>query len=84
MGVIDDRATAFLEEVRRAVEESREEAGMAENAEETAAVLSGVLEAVEGGVAAVRDSGLANTLNEMTARTVVRTVNIIVVTDIKL
>ena len=41
MGVIDDRAAAFLEEVRRAVEESREEAGMEENAEETAAVLSG-------------------------------------------
>ena len=84
MGVIDDRAAAFLEEVRRAVEESREEAGLDQNGEETAAVLSGVLEAVEGGVAAVRESGLANTLHEMTARTVVRTVNINVVTDINL
>ena len=84
MGVIDDRATAFLEEVRKAVEESREEAGLGQNGEETASVMSEVLEVVEGGVAAVRDSGLANTLNEMTARTVVRTVNIIVVTDINL
>jgi hypothetical protein len=83
MGVVDDRATAFLEEVRRAVEESREEAGLEQNSEATAAVLDGVLGAVEGGVAAVRESGLANTINEMTARTVVRTVNIIVVTDIK-
>ena len=81
MGVIDDRATAFLEEVWRAVEESREEAGLGQSGEETASVMSEVL---EGGVAEVRDSGLANTLNEMTARTVVRTVNIIVVTDINL
>jgi len=84
MGIIDDRAGAFLEEVRRAVEESREEAGLGPDPEETAAVLAGVLEAVEGGVAAVRESGLSNTLHEMTARTVVRTVNINVVTDINL
>jgi len=84
MGIVDDRATAFLEEVRRAVEESREETGLEQNGAETAEVLAGVMEVVEGGVAAVRDSGLANTLNEMTARTVVRTVNIIVVTDINL
>ena len=84
MGVIDDRTTAFLEEVRRAVEESREEAGLGQNGEETASVMSEVLEVVEGGVAAVRESGLANTLHEMTARTVVRTVNIYVVTNINL
>jgi hypothetical protein len=84
MGIVDDRATAFLEEVRRAVEESREEAGLEQDGAETAEVLAGVMEVVEGGVAAVRDSGLANTLNEMTAHTVVRTVNINVVTDINL
>jgi len=84
MGIVDDRATAFLEEVRRAVEESREEAGLEHNSAEAAEVLAGVMEVVEGGVAAVRGSGLANTLHEMTARTVVRTVNINVVTDINL
>jgi len=84
MGIVDDRATAFLEEVRRAVEESREEAGLGQDGAETAEVLAGVMEVVEGGVAVVRESGLANTLHEMTARTVVRTVNIDVVTDINL
>jgi hypothetical protein len=59
--VVDDRAAAFLEEVRRAMEVSRQEAGV------PAPTVSPSLADV---AAAVRESGLAGALNNIAARTI--------------
>jgi hypothetical protein len=59
--VVDDRAAAFLEEVRRAMEVSRQEAGVP--APTVAPSLADV-------AAAVRESGLAGALNNIAARTI--------------
>jgi hypothetical protein len=59
--VVDDRAAAFLEEVRRAMEVSRQEAGV------PAPTVSPSLADI---AAAVRESGLAGALNNIAARTI--------------
>jgi hypothetical protein len=59
--IVDDRAAAFLEEVRRAMEASRQEAGVP--APTVAPSLADV-------AAAVRESGLAGALNNLSARTI--------------
>lgn len=74
MGIVDDRAAAFLEEVRRALVASQEEAGAVADEAGATAAIADLVAVVEGGAAAVRQSGLAGTLHEMTARTVVNTV----------
>ena len=74
MGVVDDRAAEFLEEVRRVLIESQVEAGAVADEAGATASIADLVAVVEGGAAAVRQSGLAGTLHEMTARTVVNTV----------
>ena len=74
MGVVDDKAAEFLEEVRRALIDSQVEAGAVADEAGAAAAIANLVAVVEGGAAAVRESGLAGTLHEMTARTVVNTV----------
>ena len=59
--IVDDRSSAFLEEVRKAMEASRQEAGMP--APTVAPSLADI-------AVAVRESGLAGALNNMAARTI--------------
>ena len=59
--IVDDRAAAFLEEVRKAMEVSRQEAGV------PAPTVTPSLADV---AAAVRESGLAGALNNIAARTI--------------
>jgi hypothetical protein len=59
--IVDDRSSAFLEEVRKAMEASRQEAGVP--APTVAPSLADV-------AAAVRESGLAGALNNIAARTI--------------
>jgi hypothetical protein len=68
--IVDDRAAAFLEEVRRAMEASRQEAGVP--APTVAPSLADV-------AAAVRESGLAGVLHNIAARTISHGVRFFVV-----
>ena len=73
--VVDDRAAAFLEEVRRAMEVSRQEAGVP--APTVAPSLADV-------AAAVRESGLAGALNNIAARTISHGVRFFMFTNLSL
>ena len=66
MVVVDDRTSEFLEEVRRALEASRDEAGLP-----PAASSPGLADIT----AAVRDGGLSGALNNLTAATISTTVS---------
>ena len=59
--VVDDRSAAFLEEVRKAIEASRQEAGLPSPT---------VAPSLADVAAAVRESGLAGALNNIAARTI--------------
>ena len=59
--IVDDRSSAFLEEVRKALEASRQEAGVPSLT--VAPLLADI-------AVAVRESGLAGALNNMAARTI--------------
>jgi hypothetical protein len=59
--VVDDRSSAFLEEVRKAIEASRQEAGLPSPT---------VAPSLADVAAAVRESGLAGALNNIAARTI--------------
>jgi hypothetical protein len=59
--IVDDRTSAFLEEVRKAMEASRQEAGL--SAPTAVPSLADI-------AVAVRESGLAGALNNMAARTI--------------
>jgi hypothetical protein len=59
--VVDDRSAAFLEEVRKAIEASRHEAGLPSPT---------VAPSLADVAAAVRESGLAGALNNIAARTI--------------
>ena len=59
--IVDDRSSAFLEEVRKAMEASRQEAGIP-----TPTVAPSLADIA----VAVRESGLAGALNNMAARTI--------------
>ena len=59
--IVDDRSAAFLEEVRKAMEASRQEAGIP-----TPTVAPSLADIA----VAVRESGLAGALNNMAARTI--------------
>ena len=63
-----------MEEVRRALVASQVEAGAVADEVGATAAIADLVAVVEGGAAAVRQAGLAGTLHEMTARTVVNTV----------
>jgi hypothetical protein len=71
--VVDDRAAAFLEEVRRAMEVSRQEAGVP--APTVAPSLADV-------AAAVRESGLAGAFNNIAARTISHGVRFFIFTNL--
>jgi hypothetical protein len=66
--IVDDRASAFLEEVRKAMEVSRQEAGVPEPT---------VAPSLADIAVAVRESGLAGALNNMAARTISHGVRIL-------
>jgi hypothetical protein len=68
MVIVDDRTAEFLAEVRRALEESRVEAGLPPT---TTAAPS-----LEELAAAVRDSGLVGALNHVVATTISSTVSL--------
>jgi hypothetical protein len=68
MVVVDDRTAEFLAEVRRALEESRVEAGLPPT---TTAAPS-----LEELAAAVRESGLVGALNHLAATTISNTVSL--------
>ena len=59
--IVDDRSSAFLEEVRKAIEASRQEAGLPSPT---------VAPSLADVAAAVRESGLAGALNNIAARTI--------------
>ena len=59
--IVDDRSAAFLEEVRKAMEASRQEAGLPSPT---------VAPSLADVAAAVRESGLAGALNNIAARTI--------------
>jgi hypothetical protein len=68
MGIVDDRTSEYLEEIRRAMEASREEAGLPPS---TTAAPS-----LEEIAAAVRESGLVGALNNIAATTISTTVSL--------
>ena len=59
--IVDDRSSVFLEEVRKAMEASRQEAGVPSPT---------VAPSLADIAVAVRESGLAGALNNMAARTI--------------
>jgi hypothetical protein len=59
--VVDDRSSAFLEEVRKAIEASRQEAGLPSPT---------VAPSLADVATAVRESGLAGALNNIAAHTI--------------
>ncbi len=68
MGIVDDRTAEFLAEIHRAMEESRQEAGLPPTS--TAAP------SLEDLAAAVRESGLVGALNNVAATTISNTVSL--------
>ena len=68
MGIVDDRTSEYLEEIRRAMEASREEAGLSPS---TTAAPS-----LEEIAAAVRESGLVGALNNIAATTISTSVSL--------
>ncbi len=70
MGIVDDRTSEYLEEIRRAMEASREEAGLPPS---TTAAPS-----LEEIAAAVRESGLVGALNNIAATTISTTVSLLI------
>jgi hypothetical protein len=68
MGIVDDRTSEYLEEIRRAMEASREEAGLPPS---TPAAPS-----LEEIAAAVRESGLVGALNNIAATTISTSVSL--------
>jgi hypothetical protein len=68
MGIVDDRTSEYLEEIRRAMEASREEAGLPPS---TTAAPS-----LEEIAAAVRESGLVGALNNIAATTISTSVSL--------
>jgi len=68
MGIVDDRTAEYLAEIRRAMEASREEAGLPPS---TTAAPS-----LEEIAAAVRDSGLVGALNNIAATTISSSVSL--------
>ena len=68
MGIVDDRTAEYLEEIRRAMAASREEAGLP--------VSTTVAPSLEEIAAAVRESGLVGALNNIAATTISNTVSL--------
>jgi hypothetical protein len=68
MGIVDDRTSEHLEEIRRAMEASKEEAGLPPS---TTAAPS-----LEEIAAAVRESGLVGALNNIAATTISTSVSL--------
>ena len=68
MGIVDDRTAEFLAEIHRAMEESRQEAGLPPTS--TAAP------SLEDLAAAVRENGLVGGLNNVAATTISNTVSL--------
>jgi hypothetical protein len=68
MGIVDDRTAEYLAEIRRAIEASREEAGLP-----TSTTAAPSLEEI---AAAVRESGLVGALNNIAATTISTTVSL--------
>ena len=68
MGIVDDQTAEYLAEIRRAMEASREEAGLP-----TSTTAAPSLEEI---AAAVRESGLVGALNNIAATTISTTVSL--------
>jgi hypothetical protein len=68
MGIVDDRTSEYLAEIRCAMEASREEAGLP--------VSTTVAPSLEEIAAAVRESGLVGALNNIAASTISTTVSL--------
>ena len=68
MGIVDDRTAEYLAEIRRAMEASREEAGLP-----TSTMAAPSLEEI---AAAVWESGLVGALNSIAATTISTTVSL--------
>jgi hypothetical protein len=68
MGIVDDRTAEFLAEIHRAMEESRQEAGLPPT--------STAVPSLEDLAAAVRESGLVGALNNVAATTISNTVSL--------
>ncbi len=68
MGIVDDRTSKYLAEIQRAMEASREEAGLP--------VSTTAAPSLEEIAAAVRESGLVGALNNIAATTISTTVSL--------